>query len=115
MAYKITQKGLSRIARHLEAVLQDQFGDDMSDGVMNRSDALKFQWAERKMLERLRSGMMTNFDLEFYLHELKESTRFPSTKLMDAHNRALKWRKIEVMDMFPTEVLAALKNKLKVR
>ncbi|GAA5444529.1 hypothetical protein Misp06_02716 [Microbulbifer sp. NBRC 101763] len=53
------------------------------------------------MLERLQNGNTTKYDIEFYLHELKESAQFRKTgELMPAHERALKWRNVESLDLF---------------
>lgn len=67
---RVTEKGLARIEGHLDDVLRNQFPE------LSRVDQLRFQAGERAMLERLRAGATTSQDIEFYLHELKESARF---------------------------------------
>jgi hypothetical protein len=86
---RITEKGLSRVESHLDSVLNDQFSD------LPRKTQLKCQAWERAMLERLRSGATSSQDIEFYMHELKESALFrASGDLQNAHVEALKWRDI---------------------
>ncbi len=98
----ITEKGLLRVESHLDDVLKNQFSD------LPRSTGLKFQAGERSMLERLRSGATSSQDIEFYMHELKESARFRATgNLMDAHNSAIQWRGVTSKDLFHPDVISA--------
>jgi RHS repeat-associated protein len=99
---RVTDKGLARVEAHLDDVLKDQFPE------FSRADQLKFQAGERGMLERLRSGSATPQDIEFYLHELKESARFRATgDLMSSHNSALEWRGVTSKDLFHPDVIRA--------
>ena len=98
---RITGSGLTRVESHLDAVLKNQFSD------LPRSVALQFQVGERSMLKRLQSGMTSPRDIEFYMHELKESARFRATgSLMDAHNAALQWRGVTSKDLFHPDVIS---------
>ena len=58
------------------------------------------------MLERLRSGHATAQDIEFYLHELKESAIFRRTgDLGRAHGEALRWRGVSERMLFHRDVI----------
>lgn len=58
------------------------------------------------MLARLRAGNTTRQDIEFYLHELIESSIFQRTgDLKKAHKRALKLRGVTERDLFHSDVI----------
>lgn len=74
-AIQVTEKGLARIEGHLS-----QFGDDAANAVM---------------LQRLRTGQATQQDLNFYMHELKESAFMrQGVDARAAHEATLKWQGI---------------------
>jgi antitoxin component HigA of HigAB toxin-antitoxin module len=74
----ITPKGLERIEAHLDQIL------------LHQNVPKELQIGERTMLSRLRSGNRTSQDIEFYLHELKESAMFRQTgNLSFSHEHAL--------------------------
>ncbi len=99
---RVTEKGLARVEAHLDDVLKNQFPE------FSRADQLRFQAGERGMLDRLRSGATTSQDIEFYMHELKESARFRATgNLLDSHNAALQWRGVTSQNLFHPEVIRA--------
>jgi hypothetical protein len=91
---KVTDKGLTRVESHLDDVLKNQ-------GLPR-----EFQAGERAMLDRLRSGQATKQDIEFYMHELKESAVFRRTgDLRGAHQNALDFRRVTERDLFHPEVI----------
>jgi hypothetical protein len=93
-AARVTSSGLARVEGHLDAVLVDQ------------QIPRVVQTGERAMLERLRSGHATPQDIEFYLHELKESAIFRRTgDLRHAHDAALRWRGVSEQMLFHREVV----------
>lgn len=99
---RVTEQGLARVESHLDDVLRNQFPE------FSRADQLSFQAGERGMLDRLRSGATSSQDIEFYMHELKESARFRATgNLPDSHNAALQWRGVTSQDLFHPEVIRA--------
>jgi hypothetical protein len=99
---RVTGSGLARVEAHLDDVLANQFSE------FSRADQLTFQAGERGMLDRLRSGATSSQDIEFYMHELKESARFRATgNLMDSHNAALQWRGVTSQELFHPEVIRA--------
>jgi hypothetical protein len=80
-ATRVTEKGLTRIERHL-----------------TKTPGLEPGPAELKMLERLKAGERTPQDLRFYQHELIESRMLQKTRglhadpvdaVRDAHHRTL--------------------------
>jgi hypothetical protein len=63
------------------------------------------------MLQRLREGHKSFQDIEFYLHELKESVIFERTNdLRSSHQKALKWRSVTERDLFHQDVINANKE-----
>ncbi len=91
---RITEKGLARVEQHLNDIL------------INQGLPEEFQSGERGMLERLRAGNRTLQDIEFYLHELKESAVFRRTgDLLGAHLEALQWRGVTEKSLFHPEVI----------
>ena len=79
----ITQQGLNRIEQHLDQILE------------NQKLPIELQAGERSMLQRLRLENKTPQDIEFYLHELKESAIFRRTNdLSLSHRNALEWRNV---------------------
>jgi hypothetical protein len=91
---QVTEKGLARVESHLDAVLKHE---DLP---------ASFQAGERGMLERLRQGNLERQDVEFYMHELKESATFRTTgDLGAAHQRALQWRGATERDLFHPDVI----------
>ncbi len=71
----------------------------------------ELQIGERAMLERLRSGNSSLQDIEFYLHELKESAIFRQTgELSSAHKNALQWRSATERDLFHQSIIDANKE-----
>jgi hypothetical protein len=91
---QVTEKGLARVESHLDAVLKHE---DLP---------ISFQAGERGMLERLRQGNLERQDVEFYMHELKESATFRSTgDLGAAHQRAIQWRGVTERDLFHPDVI----------
>jgi hypothetical protein len=94
-AVRVTASGLTRVEAHLDAVL------------VNQQIPRVIQTGERAMLERLRSGLATPQDIEFYLHELKESAIFRRTgDLPYAHAEALRWRGATEQMLFHSDVIA---------
>ncbi|MGI6416368.1 MAG: Hint domain-containing protein [Thermoguttaceae bacterium] len=72
---KVTPKGLARVEQHLA-----QFGDDP---------------ANQAMIARLRAGETTAQDINFYMHELKESALMArGMEARAAHLETLKWQDI---------------------
>lgn len=72
---QVTEKGLARVESHLS-----QFGDDAANTVM---------------VQRLRAGQATQQDLNFYMHELKESAFMrQGLDARAAHGATLKWQGI---------------------
>ena len=72
---KVTEKGLSRVEKHLS-----QF---------------EFDKPTAEMLQRLRSGKTTEHDLTFYTHELKESAFMKrGFGAKEAHEKTLEWQGI---------------------
>jgi hypothetical protein len=58
------------------------------------------------MLERLSKGFTTTYDIEFYLHELKESSRFIKFgDILDAHHESLNWRRVSEFELFHPDVV----------
>jgi hypothetical protein len=93
-AIRITTKGLARVERHLDDVL------------VHEQIPIELQVGERAMLERLRSGLTTQQDIEFYLHELKESAVFRQTgDLARAHQEALRFRGVTSRSLFHRDVV----------
>ncbi len=91
---RITEALLSRIERHLDAILELQDLPPM------------LQAGERAMLARLRAGNTTRQDIEFYLHELIESANLRRTAdLKKAHEAALKFRRVTERDLFHSDVI----------
>ncbi|MCL6581746.1 MAG: hypothetical protein K6U08_09070, partial [Firmicutes bacterium] len=91
---RITAKGLGRVEQHLDDILRQQ-------GIPK-----ELQAGERAMLERLRSGRAATQDVEFYLHELKESSSLRRTgDLRKAHQEALGWRGVTEKDLFHPDVI----------
>jgi hypothetical protein len=92
---RITEALLDRIEQHLDAIIELQ---DLP---------ILLQAGERAMLARLRTGNTTKYDIEFYLHELIEAAKFKQTgDLKQAHEQALKFRKVTERDLFHPDVIA---------
>lgn len=78
---------------------------------MHQNLPKELQVGERTMLARLRFGNRTPQDIEFYLHELKESAMFRQTgELSSAHKNALQWRSATERDLFHQSVIDANKE-----
>jgi hypothetical protein len=78
-ATQVTEKGIARIERHL-----------------NNTPGIKPGEKELKMVERLKAGERTDFDLKFYQHELRESRNIKTMRnvygdtqkaAIEAHNK----------------------------
>ncbi len=81
----VTGKGIVRIEQHLSRPgLEDAFGRSALQDPANA-----------RMLERLRSGLRTDHDIAFYMHELKESALMNrGIAPRPAHLQTLKWQNI---------------------
>ena len=90
----VTDKGLNRVVNHLDDVFKREGLETWE------------QLGERGMVERLRQGMGSKHDIEFYMHELKESAILKRTNdLRKAHQDALKWRNVVEKDLFHPDVI----------
>ncbi|NJK65059.1 MAG: hypothetical protein HC921_22215 [Synechococcaceae cyanobacterium SM2_3_1] len=110
---EINEEGFSKIERHLDDII-DQIVQ--RDGI-SRSQAFQCQKAERAMLERLRMGQRTSFDVEFYYHEILEADYFVCFDVLNqsdleyndavqrAHLSALQQRGASGGDLFHPEVI----------
>lgn len=65
------------------------------------------QAGERDMLKRLKDSIKTDQDLEFHLHELKESTLRGTLSQEEAHAEALRWRNVTERYLFHIDVICA--------
>lgn len=84
---RVTEKGLTRIESHLDNL--GALGDD----------------ANQAMLARLRSGQTTTHDINFYMHELKESARMRAGLDYDAaHKATLQWQGIPYNAASPAQL-----------
>ncbi|GHU24556.1 hypothetical protein AGMMS50243_27810 [Betaproteobacteria bacterium] len=82
---RVTEKGVARVESHLS-----QFGDDA---------------ANLAMIRRLRSGQTTTQDINFYMHELKESSFMRKGLGYDSvHQAALKWQGIPYKAGFESQL-----------
>ena len=98
--FRVTEKGLARVEQHLDDVITHEMSD------LPRAFALRLQAGERGMVQGLRSGERSSHHMEFYVHELKESAIFRSTKdLPGAHQKALRWRGVTERDLFHPDVV----------
>jgi RHS repeat-associated protein len=80
---RITEAGLSRIEGHLASIV----AEDGSTALGDR--------ANQAMLARLRAGQTAPQDINFYVHELKESARVGAgLDQQAAHEAALQWQGI---------------------
>jgi len=83
----VTEKGLARIESHLGNL------GALDDG------------ANQAMLSRLRSGQTTTPDINFYMHELKESARMRAGLDYDAaHKATLQWQGIPYGPASPAQI-----------
>jgi hypothetical protein len=82
---KFTDKGIARIVRHLSRPgLEDLLGRPAI-----------YDPANARMIERLRLGLRTKQDINFYMHELKESALMNrGIGPRDAHLQTLQWQGI---------------------
>jgi len=97
----VTEKGLRRVEEHLNRVFVHENGQNIPKCYQN-----EFQGPERAMLQRLHEGHRSSQDVEFYLHELKESSIFRRTmNLKTAHEGALKYRNATEFNLFHKDVM----------
>jgi RHS repeat-associated protein len=83
----VTEKGLVRIESHLGNL------GALDDG------------ANQAMLSRLRSGQTSTYDVNFYMHELKESARMKAGLEYDAaHKATLEWQGIPYGPATPAQL-----------
>lgn len=80
--YNVTEAGITRIESHLNAIEVDSY-------------ALKDP-GNAAMISRLRSGSNSPYDMNFYLHELKESAVYARNgqNYTNAHQETLQWQAI---------------------
>ena len=84
---KVTEQGIARIVSHLESI-----------GALNEP-------ANTAMIQRLRSGMTSTQDINFYMHELKESTFMRmGLEPRAAHLETLNWQKIPYAPGYESEL-----------
>jgi len=84
---RVTEAGLSRIEGHLGSL------NALDDG------------ANQAMLARLQSGQTTTHDINFYMHELKESARMKAgLDYNAAHKATLEWQGIPYNAASPSQL-----------
>jgi hypothetical protein len=96
-APKVTEKGIARIEQHLSRPgLEDALG---RPALQDPANAL--------MIQRLRSGLRTDQDIAFYMHELKESALMNrGIAPRPAHLQTLEWQKIPYVRGYEKELYA---------
>jgi hypothetical protein len=94
---RITEKGITRIEQHLSRPgLEDAFGRPALQDPANA-----------RMIQRLRSGQTTQQDINFYMHELKESAIMNrGVGARDAHLQTLEWQKIPYTRGYESQLYA---------